>query len=788
MFGGADNDTLDGGAGNDVLSGGAGIDTATYANETANVTVTLVGGAAVSTGGGGIDTLSGIENVTGGSGNDALTGDAANNQLIGGGGNDTLAGGDGADTLDGGTGNDSLSGGAGADSISGGTGNDIISGGDGDDTIIAGPDSPASGGPLDLNWSIQGDETNVAGGFTQNTGGVNVTYSYTDDGGGTEASIETGDTMYVASGETFSTTSSLYLQGTGAGDTSTSVLSFAGVAGSGLADEVQNVEFRINDIDYGANSWRDIITVTAFDSQGNAVTVTLTPAGNDVVSGNTITAGLTGEEPSDAAGSVLVSIAGPVVRIVIDYNNELTETQRINISDVKFNALQADDDLVLGGAGNDNIAGGYGNDTLDGGADNDTLSGGVGNDSLIGGAGTDSLLGGAGNDTLDGGDGADNLDGGAGNDTVLFGAGDDTVSGGTGDDLIDDVAAVQLTGNNLVFGGAGNDTVFTGAGNDTIYGGTGNDQLFGENGNDSLFGDDGNDSVVGGSGADTITGGAGLDSLFGGDDQDNFQYVLGDAANGEIVEGGGGGVDNDTLDLRGYGWARVLVVYTSPGAESGTVTFYAPDGVTVVGTLTFTDIENVIPCFTLGTMIATDRGDVAVEALVPGDMVLTRDHGYEPVRWVGRRALSAAQLILQPELQPVKISAHCFDKDGPARDMLVSPQHRVLVCGARAELLFGEPEVLVAAKHMVGRGGVSQGIPAGGVTYVHVLFDRHEIILSDGLWTESFQPAHRMLSALDGASQAEVLMLFPALATAAQPFEGARPTLKAHEARVLLSA
>lgn len=77
--------------------------------------------------------------------------------------------------------------------------------------------------------------------------------------------------------------------------------------------------------------------------------------------------------------------------------------------------------------------------------------------------------------------------------------------------------------------------------------------------------------------------------------------------------------------------------------------------------------------------------------------------------------------------------------------------------------------------------------PPKGVTYVHILFDRHEIVLSDGLWTESFQPAERTLSALDQATRDEVLELFPQLADNADAFPSARLSLKAHEARVLIS-
>ncbi len=132
LFGNDGNDTLNGGAGNDDLVGGDGNDTADYSESLAPVIASLVEGSA----GGedvGTDTLTGIENLTGGEGNDALTGDTGDNILRGGGGIDTLNGGDGADTLLGGTGADTLNGGIGNDELRGGAGADLLTGGDGDD-------------------------------------------------------------------------------------------------------------------------------------------------------------------------------------------------------------------------------------------------------------------------------------------------------------------------------------------------------------------------------------------------------------------------------------------------------------------------------------------------------------------------------------------------------------------------------------------------------------------------------------------------------------------------------
>jgi hypothetical protein len=265
--------------------------------------------------------------------------------------------------------------------------------------------------------------------------------------------------------------------------------------------------------------------------------------------------------------------------------------------------------------------------------------------------------------------------------------------------------------------------------------------------------------------------------------------TLNDVLLNESVDGGGGPNDNDTLtvNITGMGWDQIDIAYTSADHENGTITFFDALG-GVIGTLTFTDIEHLdIVCFTAGTQILTDRGAVAVEALVPGDLVVTRDSGLQPLRWVGQRKLSFAELQARPELQPVRIAAGALAGIGPERTMLVSPQHRVLIEGARAEMFFGECEVLVPAKHLTGLAEVTRALPVEGVTYVHILFDRHEIVRSDGIWTESFQPAERTLSALEEVARNEVLELFPELASDATCFPSARLSLKAHEARVLVS-
>lgn len=571
-------------------------------------------------------------------------------------------------------------------------------------------------------------------------------------------------------------------------------------------------------------------------------------AGNDLINGLDGNDSLLGDDGSDtldggAGNDILSGGLGADSLLGAAGSDSLSGGDG---ADSLFGGTEADS--LAGDAGNDLLYGGDGNDTLDGGADNDLLYGEAGNDSLIGGLGDDTAYGGTGIDTLLGVDGNDVLDGGSENDFLYGGVGDDTLIGGLGADSLDggagfdfadytgSAAAVNLDlgagtglggeaagdvlsgidglfgsafddtllgydgestlpgdawtnaihgydGNDSIDGRAGSDSLYGGTGNDTLIGGMGNDLLDGGDGIDALSGGAGNDSIDAGAGNDTIFADAGADTILGGADSDLIVEDLN--AIGDVVDGGESPGDYDELDLSAWGWALTNVVYDPMNAENGIVEFLDNSGA-VIGSMAFSNIEKVIPCFTPGVMISTDRGEVAVEMLQPGDLVMTRDHGLQPIAWIGSRKLGLADLIAQPCLQPVKIGQGALGYGLPLRDMLVSPQHRMLIEGALPEMLFGEAEVLVAATHLTALEGVSQMLTPG-VTYIHLMFKRHEIISANGSWSESFQPAERMLDCMEIAQRDEIELIFPDLVRDAGQYPAARLTLKSHEARVLLA-
>ncbi|MCB1338384.1 MAG: Hint domain-containing protein [Maritimibacter sp.] len=193
-----------------------------------------------------------------------------------------------------------------------------------------------------------------------------------------------------------------------------------------------------------------------------------------------------------------------------------------------------------------------------------------------------------------------------------------------------------------------------------------------------------------------------------------------------------------------------------------------------------------VNCFTPGTLISTPRGEVPIERIGVGDTIVTRDNGVQEVRWIGRKTLSGPALRFDTRLHPVRIRAGALGPDLPARDLCVSPNHRLLLVGEHPELDAGESEVFVSAKHLLGTRGVERVEPVE-VTYLHLMFDRHEVVLSEGAWTESFHPTDEALDAAGEASRDELFELFPELRDAAtrRTRRAARRTLAAGEAKRL---
>ncbi len=291
-------------------------------------------------------------------------------------------------------------------------------------------------------------------------------------------------------------------------------------------------------------------------------------------------------------------------------------------------------------------------------------------------------------------------------------------------------------------------------------------------GDDVIDGGAGSDTLYGGGGDDIITLGAG-DSAWGGDGDDLFlldpvEALGGPSAVINIVGNEGDEDEGDTLDFVGLiDWGTIS--YTD--AENGSATL--ADGTTV----TFADIENIIICFTHNTLIRTPFGERPIQDLHPGDFVLTRDRGPQPMRWIGKRTVPG-----RGRIAPIRFAAGAFGNDAP---LFVSPQHRMLHRSGVANLYFDTPEVMVPAKHLENGTSVRQ-IEVPQVTYYHMLFDRHEVVWANGALSESFHPGAEGLTAIAPQAREELFTLFPELRVNPNDYGAtARRVLRQFEARLV---
>lgn len=239
----------------------------------------------------------------------------------------------------------------------------------------------------------------------------------------------------------------------------------------------------------------------------------------------------------------------------------------------------------------------------------------------------------------------------------------------------------------------------------------------------------------------------------------------------------------DRITLNGVQITGVTF-YTANGGR-----FFTPNDGSVLtdGTITARSFVNTStnfpvggfgpPCFVAGTRVSVPGGMARVEDLSVGDLVLTQDHGAQPVRWAGQRTVPG-----RGAFAPVRIAAGALGDHG---DVMVSPQHRIVLSDWRAQVYLGEDEVLCPA-HALINGDTIHRAPCDAVTYVHLMFDAHEIVLAEGLATESFLPGDYLCHETSALRQ-EILAIFPELEAREPSMHSARRTLRGYEGMLLAS-
>ncbi|MDP4893331.1 MAG: Hint domain-containing protein [Cypionkella sp.] len=191
-------------------------------------------------------------------------------------------------------------------------------------------------------------------------------------------------------------------------------------------------------------------------------------------------------------------------------------------------------------------------------------------------------------------------------------------------------------------------------------------------------------------------------------------------------------------------------------------------------------------CFTPETRIATPEGARQIRDLKAGDQILTRDNGPQQVLWTGFRRMSGARLYAMPHLRPIRFKRSAMGLYRPEEDLLVSPQHRMLVRGAAAQALFNTPEVLVAAEDLINDVTITVDHQLTEVTYVHILLEQHNIVWANGLETESFHPSNTSMDTVDPLHLRSLKAILPQVEANPHAYgDYARRNLSGSEAAIL---
>ncbi|MCR8825961.1 Hint domain-containing protein [Pseudosulfitobacter koreensis] len=177
------------------------------------------------------------------------------------------------------------------------------------------------------------------------------------------------------------------------------------------------------------------------------------------------------------------------------------------------------------------------------------------------------------------------------------------------------------------------------------------------------------------------------------------------------------------------------------------------------------DLERRMVSFTTGTRISTRKGLVAVEKLKVDDEVLTRDQGHQSIRWIASSDLTAAELGQNPQLQPIRVLKGALGPQQPTHDTVLNPNQRVLIASTD-----NAPEAMVCVNTLLDRDGIEQ-VGATDITYIHLVLDRHPVVMGDGLWSDSLQPGNTKAAAKRDTPENGFVDLFPELSPSAADAE-----------------
>ncbi len=166
-----------------------------------------------------------------------------------------------------------------------------------------------------------------------------------------------------------------------------------------------------------------------------------------------------------------------------------------------------------------------------------------------------------------------------------------------------------------------------------------------------------------------------------------------------------------------------------------------------------------IVCFAKGTMILTPSGERRIEDIRVGDALQTFDGQVTRVHWASAMRCTAEDFARKSKLRPIKITAGMIAPGMPNRDLYLSAQHRVLVRSPIAERLCGHQEALIASNKLLSVPGVEVDFLADEVEYYHLLTDRHDVLVANGMPSESLMVGPHLKEALAPGGYEEVQQL-----------------------------
>lgn len=231
-----------------------------------------------------------------------------------------------------------------------------------------------------------------------------------------------------------------------------------------------------------------------------------------------------------------------------------------------------------------------------------------------------------------------------------------------------------------------------------------------------------------------------------------------------VTGGGAGGTYSGFTQIQGFDFVLVSTggnSFTAYGIVDDPDSFSVPSGNAFNDGAVNTDpVDPTTICLTAGTLIGTPEGERAVEDLEVGDEILTWDGRVVTVRFIASNVVPAITLRTNPSVVPVRIRAGALGPAQPHTDLLVSRQHKIMLSGERAALLFDTPRVLVSAESLVNDSTITFA-DEETVTYYVIVCDRHEVIRANGAPADTLYLSPGAVR--DPAQREEIETIFPGL-------------------------